>query len=151
MRVGSISDAITGMTIEGNWVGTDVTGTTDIGNLYIGILVEGRDITIGGVGPGEGNVIAFNDGAGVLVNYDFSNVTGNTIRGNSIYSNAEGSIPLGNSPLGLDLGNPGGGLGAGGLTLNDLDDPDMGPNGSQNFPLISSVVSAGGDTTIHGR
>src|SRR6185503_12957806 len=84
-------------------------------------------------------------------NYDFSNVTGNTIRGNTIYSNAEGSIPQGNSPLGLDLGNPGGGLGAGGLTLNDLDDPDMGPNGSQNFPLISSVVSAGGDTTIHGR
>jgi len=151
MRVGSIFDAITGMTIQGNWVGTDVTGTTDIGNLYIGILVEGRDITIGGVGPGEGNVIAFNDGAGVLVNYDFSNVTGNTIRGNSIYSNAEGAIPEGNSPLGLDLGNPGGGLGAGGLTLNDLDDADMGPNGSQNFPLISSVVSAGGDTTIHGR
>ena len=151
IRVGSISDATTGMTVQGNWVGTDVTGTAHIGNLSIGILVEGRDITIGGVGPAEGNVIAFNDGAGVLVSYDTFNITGNTIRGNSIYSNAERMISQGNSPLGIDLGNPGGGFDAGGLTINDLDDADTGPNGSQNFPIISSAVSAGGNTTVHGR
>ena len=46
------------------------------------------------MGPGEGNVIAFNDEAGVFVIWDFSNITGNTIRGNSIYSNAEGANPV---------------------------------------------------------
>ena len=150
MNLGNVSDAITGMTVQGNWVGTDVTGTADIGNLFAGVFIQGRGLTIGGLGPGEGNVIAFNDGAGVLVNYDFSNITGNTIRGNSIHSNGEGAIPLGNSTLGIDLGNPGG-FGEGGLTLNDLDDADLGPNGSQNFPILTSAVSAGGNTTVHGR
>jgi hypothetical protein len=150
MYLGTIADAITGLTVQGNWVGTDVTETADIGNLTIGILVNSRNITVGGVGPGEGNVIAFNDGAGVFVNYDFSNITGNTIRGNSIYSNGEGAIPLGNSTLGIDLGNSSG-IGAGGLTLNDLDDADTGPNLNQNFPILTSAVSAGGNTTVHGR
>ncbi len=149
MVLGSISDAITGLTVQGNWVGTDVTETSDIGNLSAGIYIQGRGVTIGGVGPGEGNVIAFNDGAGVFVHYDFSNITGNTIRGNSIYSNGEGTV-LDISTLGIDLGN-GGGVGTGGLTLNDLDDADLGPNLSQNFPILSSAVSAGGNTTVHGR
>ena len=63
MYLGTTADAITGMIVQGNWVGTDVTGTADIGNIGIGVLINGRDLTIGGVGPGEGNVIAFNDGA----------------------------------------------------------------------------------------
>ncbi len=92
MTLGKTADAITGLTVHGNWVGTDVTETADLGNLRIGVLVNGRDITIGGVkGPGEGNVIAFNGESGVFVNWDFSNITGNTIRGNSIYSNGEGA------------------------------------------------------------
>ena len=148
IRLGNFTDAITGMTVQGNWIGTDVTGTHDIGNFASGIRLAGRDITIGGIGPGEGNVIAFNAGAGVLVEYDFSNISRNAIRGNSIYGNGEASPLEGVSNLGIDLGNPGGGLG---LTQNDLDDADLGPNFSQNFPIISSAVSAGGDTTVHGR
>ena len=147
MVLGSISDAITGMTVHGNWIGTDPSESADIGNYSAGVFIQGRDIAVGGTGPGEGNVIAFNAGAGVLVNYDAFNITGNTIRGNSIYSNAEGAIPLENSTLGIDLMS-GGSLG---LTPNDLDDADNGPNRNQNFPLITSAVSAGGDTTIHGR
>ena len=150
MNLGNVADAITGMTVQGNWVGTDVTENHDIGNLFAGIFIQGRGITIGGVGPGEGNTIAFNDGAGVLVSYAFAFITSNTIRGNSIYSNGEGTIPQGNSTLGIDLGNPGG-FGEGGLTLNDLDDADAGPNNNQNFPIITSAVSAAGDTTVHGR
>ena len=147
MVLGSISDAITGMTVHGNWIGTDPSETAHIGNSAAGVFIQGRDIAIGGTGPGEGNVIAFNDGAGVLVDYDAFNITGNTIRGNSIYSNAEGAIPPGNSTLGIDLKS----VGSSGLTPNDLDDADNGPNHSQNFPIITSAVSAGGDTTVHGR
>ena len=148
IRLGNGSDGTTGMTVHGNWIGTDVTGTHDIGNFASGIRLAGRDITIGGIGPGEGNVIAFNAGAGVQVEYDFSNISRNSIRGNSIYGNGEAPPVEGVSNLGIDLGNPGGGLG---LTQNDLGDADLGPNFSQNFPIISSAVSAGGDTTVHGR
>jgi hypothetical protein len=144
----NMNDGITGMTVQGNWIGTDVTGTHRIGNIVAGIRIKGRDIVIGGTAPGEGNVIAFNDGTGITVEYDFSNVSRNTIRGNSIYSNGEGvTLPL--PTLGIDLSTPAD-L-ANGLTQNDLDDPDLGPNLGQNFPIISSAVSAGGDTTVHGR
>ncbi len=38
-----------------------------------------------------------------------------------------------------------------GLTLNDDQDADApGPNTNQNFPLIASAISGGGDTTIEG-
>jgi hypothetical protein len=148
MVLGSISDAITGMTVEGNWIGTDPSETADIGNYFAGVFLQGRDVAIGGTGPGEGNVIAFNDGAGVFVKYDFSNISGNVIRGNSIYSNGLGADQFGNPTLGIDLA---GSSDSSGVTPNDLGDPDNGPNHNQNFPLITSVVSAGGDTTVHGR
>jgi hypothetical protein len=146
MVLGNIADATTGMTVEGNWIGTDPSETAHIGNI-VGVQLNGRDVHVGGPSPGQGNVIAFNDG-GVFVAYDFSNITGNTIRGNSIYSNGDASATPGASTLGVDLDQVGG---SGNMTPNDLDDADMGPNLLQNFPLISSVVSAGGDTTIHGR
>ncbi len=146
--LGNMSDPTTGMTIQGNWIGTDVTETLDLGNVVNGMRIKGRDIVIGGTDPGEGNVIAFNDYNGITVEYDFSNVSRNTIRGNSIYSNGEGThllIPT----LGIDLSTPADLTY--GLTPNDLDDADTGPNGSQNFPVISSAVSAGGNTTVQGR
>ena len=55
-----------------------------------------------------------------------------------------------NLALGIDLGNLGG-FAEGGLTLNDLGDADAGPNRNQNFPIITSAVSGGGNTTIQGR
>ena len=36
------------------------------------------------------------------------------------------------------------------MTPNDLRDEDTGPNGLQNFPVISSAVISNGSTTIRG-
>ena len=150
MLLGNSNDTMPGMTVLHNWVGTDVTGTVDLGTSGIGIFVLGRSVQIGGTAAGEGNVIAFSQGAGVLIDYSTINVLSNTIRGNSIHGNGAAHGAGSPSPLGIDLGNPGG-FGQGGLTLNDLDDPDAGPNANQNFPLLSSAVSGGGSTTIHGH
>src|SRR5262249_45484543 len=63
---------------------------------------------------------------------------------------------IGTARMGIDLGEAGG-AGDGGFTPNDFNDGDAGPNDYQNFPMISSAVSAlgetpgGGTTTIHGR
>ena len=121
LQVGDSNDTATGMTVLHNWVGTDVTGTVNLGTAQIGIFVLGRDIQVGGVGAGEGNVVAFNAGAGVLVLYSTINVFSNPIRGNSIYGNGTANGALGLSTLGIDLGNPGG-FGQGGFTPNDLGD-----------------------------
>ena len=150
MNLGTANDSTFGASVLGNGVGTDLTGTIDLGNGVAGILIQGRQIAVGGIGPGEGNVIAYNHGAGVLINYTTIGTFDNPIRGNSIFSNGEGAIPSGISPLGIDLGNSGG-FGEGGLTLNDLGDADAGPNRNQNFPVITSAVSGGGNTTIQGR
>jgi len=149
LQVGDTNDTATGKTILHNWVGTDVTGTINLGTTSYGIFIMGKDIQVGGIGPGEGNVVAFNQGAGVLVNYSTINTFHIPIRGNSIYGNGTANGANFLSTLGIDLGNPGG-FGQGGLTPNDLGDADIGPNLNQNFPLLSSAVSAGGNTTIDG-
>jgi IPT/TIG domain/S-layer homology domain len=146
IQVGSVSGPGHGATIEGNWIGTDVSGTLNLGNTGNGILAQGQQAAVGGVGAGEGNVIAFNGGAGVYIDYSTINIEKNPIRGNSIYGNGTANGAGGRSTLGIDLGNQTGP----GLTLNDDQDADAGPNTNQNFPLIASAVSGGGDTTIEG-
>ena len=149
LQVGDTNDVATGKMILHNWVGTDVTGTINLGTQDIGIFIQGKDNQVGGTGAGEGNVVAFNQGAGVLVGYSTINTFHNRIRGNSIYGNGTANGTNFRSTLGIDLGNLGG-FGQGGLTPNDLGDADIGPNLNQNFPLLSSAVSAGGNTTIDG-
>jgi hypothetical protein len=131
---GGISiDEGNGSVIEGNWIGTDTSGTIPLGNQGPGIAVSASNLTIGGTTPGAGNVIAFNAGnpATGLVLYAGTEVS---IRGNSIHDNGK---------LGIDLNNDG-------VTPNDLCDPDSGTNNLQNFPVISSVVYGASSTTVTG-
>ena len=103
--------------------------------------VNSSNTTIGGVGPGEGNIVAYNRGyAGVVVHG-----VNATVRGNSIFDNA--GIQA-NSGLAIDL--TGGNLFELGVNINDAGDADGGPNGYQNYPLISSVTYGGSNTTIAG-
>jgi len=129
---------VTGITvIQGNKIGTDVTGTLNLGNQGIGIVVNGSsNVLIGGTGAGQGNVIAFNGCCqlggqpGILINSG----TGNAILGNSIFSNNQ---------LGIDLAPFG-------VTANDPGDPDTGANNLQNFPVITSAIVSAGNVTISG-
>ncbi len=135
--------AATTTVIQGNFIGTDVNGTGNLGNAQIGISLNSVNNTIGGVSAGAGNIIAFNGSA--PGRYDSSGVvltgfsTGISIRGNSIFSNAA---------LGINLS--GGTENTSGVTANDSCDADDGANHLQNFPVITSAMSAGGSTTIVG-
>jgi hypothetical protein len=86
--------------------------------------------TIGGAGT-LANTIAFNGAQGIHI----ASGTGNLVAANAIHSNGG---------LGLDLGTSG-------VTPNDTDDADTGPNNLQNFPVLTSALtSVGGTTTIEG-
>src|SRR2546425_8526839 len=117
--------------VQGNLIGTNAGGDA-LGNLRWGITIGGSNNAIGGISSGAGNTIAFNRLGGILVARGSN--TGNAIRSNSIHSNAG---------LGIDLNEDG-------VTQNDSCDLDLGPNNRQNFPDLSSAVSAGGNTTIQG-
>src|SRR5262249_28363116 len=75
------------VTIQGNLVGTNSTGTGGVPNLSQGIVIEdgaGASLTIGGTDPGAANVIADNSGDGISTTP--GGVTG-AILSNQIYSN----------------------------------------------------------------
>ncbi len=111
----------TGVIVQGNLIGTDATGTFALGNQNRGIYILASNATIGGIGPGEGNIVAHSGGGGVVVQ---GSVSGNAIRGNSIYANGT---------IGIDLG-------ADSVTANDALDADTGANDLQNYPLLSSAA-----------
>jgi len=153
INIGS-GDAGGVVTIQGNSVGTDATGTVNFGNPTTGIRIFSSDVVVGGPDAGEGNVIAFNAGAGVFIYpQGGSSPVRCRIRGNSIHSNHQN--PAFGEMLGIDLGENQSPLG--GLTENDLGDADIGSNGLQNFPIITSAAAnlaespEGGTTTITGR
>jgi len=77
-----------GNVVQGNYVGTGTGGAGSVPNVNgIGIFASGE--SIGGTGPGEGNVVAFNTSLGIDV---FQTATGNVLRGNSIHSNGDQGI-----------------------------------------------------------
>ncbi len=129
-----VSDGGSGEIIQGNFIGTDLTGTLNLGNVQGVVAIGGNNWVIGGPNPGEGNVIAFNGSPYTIA---IGAGTGNAIRGNSMY---------GNAALGIDLYAGG----SGGVTPNDLCDADAGPNNLQNFPIITSVTPNASTTTIQG-
>jgi titin len=117
--------------ILGNYIGTDRTGSENLGNGGSGVLIEGASQNaVGGLAPSAGNLIAFNGGDGVFVGVG----TGNGIFSNSIFLN---------DALGIDLL-------PGGLTPNDEDDRDGGANLRQNFPVLISASGEGTSVTVTG-
>lgn len=96
----------TGNIIEGNYIGTDVTGTIDQGNLSFGVSIVSSNNRIGGVFPGSGNVISGNDFGGVIIGLGTgAPLTGNVVQGNIIGLNAAGTAAVGNSFSGLWIRN----------------------------------------------
>lgn len=112
--IGSSDDSAT-ITIKNNYIGTDITGTVDVGNagngngsIGINIDLDGSPtINIGGTSANEGNVISGNGSAGIYVNPSIATVTTN-ILGNKIGTNALGTADLGNDGAGVNIVNTGG-------------------------------------------
>ncbi|MEM7391963.1 MAG: hypothetical protein AAF492_06400, partial [Verrucomicrobiota bacterium] len=89
--------------VQANYIGTDLTGTRDLGNLGDGIRQDRADrITIGGPGIHEGNLISGNGGVGVSLS---PFVGSDVVQGNRIGTDITGlaALPNGNGGLLLSL------------------------------------------------
>ena len=101
-----------GNTVQGNYIGTDPSGTVALGNAGLGVvlgsLIAGANNNlIGGSVSGAGNVISGNTSVGVLVGSFIPGVTsdGNAVRGNIIGLAADGSTLLANGAAGVFVEN----------------------------------------------
>ncbi len=122
---------VVGNIIQGNFIGTDTTGTQPVSNSGIGLSNYASNNTIGGTSAGAGNVIAFNSNGQEGVFIDSG--TGNSILGNSIHDNGA---------LGIRLN-----------TANNANDNQAAPvltglGGSAASPTLSGTLTSTANTTF---
>jgi titin len=126
--------ATTGNVVEGNYVGTDASGSVPLGN-FDGIALSGTGNTIGGTAHGAANVISGNVREGVGMGFAFNDV----VEGNLIGINAQGTAVLTDGSFGIlaaecsgdtiggttaGAGNVIGGLSGDGIEIDDSGAPD---------------------------
>lgn len=117
--------------IKRNIIGLQTNGVSPLGNDLDGVALGTAAVnSVVGGASGEGNLIAFNGGAGVFV----ESGTGHAVQSNSIFSN---------SGLGIDLSPVG-------VTPNDNQDGDTGANSLQNFPVLTAASPSGGGANVQG-
>jgi hypothetical protein len=167
-----------GSLISDSEIGTDSTGSIDLGNTLLGISATGSNNTIqfstisgngsAGIGLlGNNNEISFsyigtnptgatlgNDADGVLIQNGFNN----TASGNSIAFNGANRIRIIGKAIGNSVGENdiysntalGIELGSDGITPNDPGDTDFGPNGLQNYPVLTSAIRDASIVSVEG-
>jgi uncharacterized repeat protein (TIGR01451 family) len=116
---------------QGNYIGLAADGLSPLGNSNVAIAFSFSTNSVVGGSAAAANVIVHNGGAGVRVGDDSRRIA---VRYNSIHSNGQ---------LGIDLGPPG-------VTPNDPQDADTGPNELQNFPILTFASNSFTSLTISG-
>src|SRR5439155_671970 len=86
--------------IEGNYIGTNITGTIALANQSNGVDINGGvGNTVGGATPGARNIISGNNALpgyltwGLLI---WNNASTNSVEGNYIGTDVTGTVPLAN-------------------------------------------------------
>ncbi len=99
---GNADDGITSFgdngIIQGNKIGTDITGTMAIPNIDSGIDANGDNAVIGGENVGEGNLVSGNEGVGIESFGDDA-----VIKGNIVGMDITGLDPISNESSGMSI------------------------------------------------
>ncbi|MEO1165481.1 MAG: CSLREA domain-containing protein, partial [Chloroflexota bacterium] len=129
-------------TVAGNYIGTDINGTTTIGNGLHGVhgLNDSSSNIIGtnsdGAGDAnEGNVISGNTADGIRFEV---NVDDNVVAGNIIGLDLTGTVPLGNGRHGIAIASSNNRVGTDGNGISDISERNIISNNSTNGVVISA-------------
>lgn len=140
-------------TIEGNYIGTDATGTIDRGNVNYGLALDNgaTNNTVGGLTPAARNVISGSDSN---ISIGSSSTIDNTILGNYIGLNAAGtsSIP---GFIGVNLNAAGPNvIGGAGNAANVISGNGLGNgagiligNPTDGIDVLGNIIGLGADGT----
>jgi len=147
--------------IEGNYIGTDKSGTKDLGNDFTGIFLDDTsNISVGGTTAAARNIVSGNGEDGLLLLQGSTNAL---VRGNRIGTTADGTGALGNDLEGVaisgsqnfvgNLGAPniiafngGEGINVSGGSANRLDANSIFSNAAIGIDLSGGVEDAAGRT-----
>ena len=130
----------TGITIQGNYIGTDITGNAVLPNTSRGMFISTNNTTVGGTVAGAGNVISGNGGDAIQI---ANSSTGNVIQGNFIGIGADGSSPLGNKLFGVAIFT--------GASNNTIGGTAAGAGNRIGFNQVGVVVNSGTGNAILGN
>ena len=98
-----VSGSVSGFNnVQGNYIGTDITGTSAVPNVADGVRVSANapETTIGGSTAGARNVISGNGSDGIEQN---AGTAGSLIQGNYIGTNAAGTAAVPNGVAGVNV------------------------------------------------
>ena len=123
--------------IQGNFIGTDVTGSDLLGNGGGVRFEEASDNTLGGATSGAGNLISGNQFHGVEI-IEFT-ATRNSVQGNLIGTDISGTLGLGNKGLGVGIFN---------APNNAISGNVISGNGSHGVQIFGVKASA---NLVHGN
>ena len=146
--------------VSGNYIGTDVTGTVDLGNSYGAWIKGSSSNTIGGTTVGERNIISGNDGHGIKIEgvpSSESETANNIVLGNYIGTDASGTEDLGNLYSGICIvtgaqSNTIGGDGVGNtIAFNYEDGIFIEGGGTDLNEIFGNSIHDNGSNGIHIR
>jgi uncharacterized repeat protein (TIGR01451 family) len=143
------ANASSGDSIVNNFIGTDLTGKSALGNQGDGVTVLGGNFNvIGGTASGQGNIISGNTGNGVTV----QGASNTSVQGNIIGAGAQGTTAVGNQGAGILLlgsnNNVIGGPVAGARNvISGNAGRGMLVQGSNNNTIQNNLIGVGSDGT----
>jgi len=120
--------AATGNVVQGDFIGTDISGKMAQQVNAYGVVLDASQNTIGGTTPAARNVISGNSGGGITIGLEYGPDTGNVIEGNFIGADASGAIALGNN---------------GGIAINEQSGNTIGGTTPSARNIISGNISEG--------
>ena len=94
--------------VEGNLIGTDVTGENALSNLTYGVLAIGAGTTIGGTAAGALNVVSANADGNIVI---AGGTTDDLVAGNYLGLDLTGTTTVGSIGVDLSVESPGNTIG----------------------------------------
>jgi hypothetical protein len=89
--------------VQGNFIGTNASGTAALANNFGGLVIGYGPNTIGGTVPTARNVISGNGNEGIRITG--SSATGNLVQGNYIGTDVSGTVRIANNGSGIRIDN----------------------------------------------
>lgn len=89
--------------IEGNFIGTDLTGSIAVANHYGVVILNSANNLIGGTNAAARNVISGNSVNGIHI--EGGSASGNKVQGNVIGTDITGMFAVGNARFGVTIAN----------------------------------------------